>query len=149
MTDVVDAPTRSRMMASIRGRDTKPERVVRCFLHREGLRFRLHGRDLPGRPDIVLPRRRSIVFVHGCFWHRHSGCRFAATPKTRRQFWKVKLTANVARDARNMKLLAASGWRVFVVWECEVDSSARLGRLVRAIRAADAKVVGDRPGRAK
>ena len=149
MTDVVDSQTRSRMMASIRGRDTKPELIVRRFLHREGLRFRLHGRDLPGRPDIVLPRRRSIVFVHGCFWHRHSGCRFAATPETRRQFWKNKLAANVVRDARNLKLLATSGWRVFVVWECEVESSARLRRLVRAIRAADVKAVGDRPGRAK
>lgn len=127
--DVVDRQTRSRMMASIRGRDTKPELLVRRYLHRAGLRFRLHGRDLPGSPDIVLPRHRSVVLVHGCFWHRHPGCRYATSPATRIDFWTRKFEGNVARDRRNEERLAALGWTVHVIWECETRDELALDRL--------------------
>lgn len=120
MADVVDTATRSRMMAGIRGRDTLPEVRLRSALHRRGFRFRLHDRSLPGRPDIVLPRWRAVVDVHGCFWHRHSGCRFTTTPETRREFWATKFDANVIRDRRNREALLLADWRVATIWECAV-----------------------------
>jgi DNA mismatch endonuclease, patch repair protein len=116
---------RSRIMRSIRGAETEPERLVRSFLHREGLRFRKNVRSLPGRPDIVLRKHRAIVFVHGCFWHRHQGCSRAAQPRTNAAFWKAKFAANVTRDRRVAATLRQLGWRVFTIWECEV----RPGRL--------------------
>lgn len=126
MTDIVDAATRSRMMAGIRGKDTKPETLVRKALFKAGFRFRLHRRDLPGVPDVVLPGRRVAVFVHGCFWHVHPGCSYAKTPSTRREFWTRKLARNVERDARAREALLIAGWRVLVVWECATkDASAR------------------------
>lgn len=131
MTDIVDAATRSRMMAGIRGRDTKPEIEVRRFLHGKGLRFRIHAGGLPGRPDLVLPSRRAVVFVHGCFWHQHPGCRFASRPGSNVAFWREKLLTNVARDSRKTRQLKEAGWRVFVVWECNV----KLGKLTRLYRA--------------
>jgi DNA mismatch endonuclease (patch repair protein) len=109
---------RSRNMSAIRGKDTAPEIVVRRALHRMGFRFRLHSTSLPGRPDIVLTRHRAAIFVHGCFWHRHDGCRFASTPSTRRKFWADKFERNVHRDWRNIQDLRRMGWRVLVVWEC-------------------------------
>lgn len=120
MPDVVTPEVRSRMMSGIRGRDTRPELVVRRALHARGLRFRLHGTDLPGHPDLVFPRFRAVVFVHGCFWHQHPGCRFAYRPKTRVEFWSSKLDSNVLRDERRTRELTEAGWRVFVVWECQV-----------------------------
>lgn len=123
MTDVVDTATRSRMMAGIRGGNTKPEMQVRRYLHACGFRFRLHRRDLPGRPDLVLPRHRLAIFVHGCFWHRHPGCHYASTPATRRLFWRDKFARNVARDKRNIDELGKQGWRVFVLWECGLRHS--------------------------
>lgn len=135
MTDVVDSATRSRMMASIRGKDTSPEMRVRRYLHGAGLRFRLHDRKLPGSPDLVLPRRRIVVFVHGCFWHRHPGCRYAATPATRSDFWLNKFSANIARDERNRIALERSGWRVIIAWECEVRDETRLDELFWRILA--------------
>lgn len=119
MPDIVSPATRSRMMREIRGKDTKPELRVRRFLHARGFRYRLHDRRLPGRPDLTLPKLRTVVFVHGCFWHQHSGCRFAARPATRVAFWAAKLSANTERDMRQRDLLTAAGWRVEVVWECE------------------------------
>lgn len=116
--DIVDPQTRSRMMAGIRGSDTRPERILRSGLHALGFRFRLHRRDLPGRPDIVLPRFRAAIFVHGCFWHRHPGCRYTTTPATRPDFWRTKFVQNVERDRRNRDDLLTAGWRVAVVWEC-------------------------------
>lgn len=116
--DIVDKQTRSRMMAAIRGRDTHPELVLRKRLHAAGFRFRLHRRDLPGRPDVVLPRYRAAVLVHGCFWHRHANCRFAAVPASNASFWSSKFAANVERDARNIAALCKLGWRVAIVWEC-------------------------------
>ncbi len=123
MTDVVDTATRSRMMAGIRTRDTKPEILVRKALFGAGFRFRLHRKDLPGSPDIVLPGPRIAVFVHGCFWHAHAGCHFAKTPATRQEFWRSKLMANVERDARVREALLSAGWRVLVVWECATRSA--------------------------
>jgi DNA mismatch endonuclease (patch repair protein) len=116
--DVVDPATRSRMMASIRHRDTRPEIRLRSALHRIGIRFRLHRKDLAGRPDIVLPGKKIAIFVHGCFWHRHENCRFATTPATRPDFWRAKFEGNVARDARAEQQLLSDGWRVATVWEC-------------------------------
>lgn len=106
-------------MAAIRGRNTQPELVVRRLLHAMGYRFRLHRRDLPGTPDIVLPSRKAIIDVRGCFWHRHPGCRFTTTPATRRDFWKQKFDANIARDLRNEIAARSLGWWTLVVWECE------------------------------
>lgn len=123
MADIVDRATRSRMMGSIRGRDTQPELMVRRFLHSTGLRFRLHDRRLPGRPDIVLPAHRSVVQVHGCFWHQHPGCPLAYIPASNRRFWSEKLAGNHERDVRDTKNLRALGWRVFTVWECEIEDS--------------------------
>jgi len=119
-------------MAAIKGRNTKPELVVRSALHRAGLRFRLHRKDLPGRPDIVLPRFRVVVFVQGCFWHKHDCARFV-WPRTRHEFWRAKLLANVARDRRNRRLLHQLGWRVELVWECQM-ASEKLDALVSRIR---------------
>lgn len=134
MTDIVDGATRSRMMSGIRSHDTKPELAVRSWLHRAGLRFRLHVRDLPGSPDIVLPRWGAVVFVHGCFWHRHRGCARAATPSTRRAFWTAKFRSNVERDERNRRALRRLGWRTRTIWECSLGPR-RLDALVRWIRS--------------
>jgi DNA mismatch endonuclease (patch repair protein) len=135
MIDIVDARTRSRMMSAIKGKDSLPEILVRRHLFRGGLRFRLHVKGLPGRPDIVLRRFGAIVFVHGCFWHRHPHCRFATTPDTRQEFWLEKFKANVARDTAQMAQLEKLGWKVHVIWECESRDSARLDRLISDIRA--------------
>lgn len=132
MTDVVDRATRSRMMSGIRGRDTKPEKLVRSYLHRTGLRFRLHT-ALPGKPDLVLPKHRAVVFVHGCFWHRHGGCRYATTPSSNAAFWQDKFDANERRDRRVARELKAGGWRVYVVWACAITES-RIQSLARKIR---------------
>ena len=135
MTDIVDPRTRSAMMAAIQAKDTKPEVIVRRFLHRRGFRFRLHRRDLPGRPDIVLPKYRTVVEVRGCFWHRHEGCPFAYMPKSNRAFWESKLNGNRERDRRNLRELARQGWRAIEVWECELSDGRILDRLPTMIRA--------------
>lgn len=137
MTDIVDTATRSRMMAGIGPANTGPEMCVRSYLHGTGLRFRLHLRGLPGSPDIVLPAYRSVVFVNGCFWHRHPKCCFATSPSTRRAFWQAKFAANVARDRRQQSALRKAGWHVFVVWGCEAADEVRLDRLSWRIRAVN------------
>jgi DNA mismatch endonuclease (patch repair protein) len=137
MIDVVSAATRSRMMAGIRGKDTKPELTVRRYLHKHGFRFRLHVRHLPGVPDLLLPKYRTVIFVHGCFWHQHDGCKYATKPKSNAQFWQEKLAANVERDANVNAALKASGWRVIVIWECEI-SEDRLAHLASQLRLVDA-----------
>lgn len=122
------------MMAGIRGKNTKPEMRVRSFLHRRGLRFRLHPKDLPGRPDLAFPKYRTAVFVHGCFWHRHPGCRYSYTPKSNLPFWLGKFEENVKRDARQKRELRREGWRVLTVWECQVSNGRALERLGRMIQ---------------
>jgi DNA mismatch endonuclease (patch repair protein) len=124
MVDVVDSATRSRMMSGIRARNTKPEILVRSLLHRAGFRFRLHVTDLPGKPDIVLPRYKAVIFVHGCFWHGHN-CPLFKWPGTREDFWRAKIGRNQANDRRALELLAAQGWRVAVVWECAMRGRDR------------------------
>lgn len=125
MADVVNRATRSRMMSGIRGTNTKPELRVRRALHRAGLRYRLHAAELPGKPDIVLRPIRTAVFVHGCFWHQHPGCRYAVMPSTNVEFWAGKLGMNSKRDQRVEACLRGQGWQVEVVWEC-ADESALL-----------------------
>lgn len=133
--DVVDQATRSRMMSGIRGKNTKPELIVRSFLHREGFRFRLHTK-LPGKPDLVLRKYHTAVFVHGCFWHRHQGCRFTTTPANNALSWQEKFTDNVLRDAKVKQQLEVLGWRVLVVWSCELNMPS-LQELARKIRPQD------------
>jgi DNA mismatch endonuclease (patch repair protein) len=123
MVDTLSREHRSWNMSRIRGKDTKPEVALRSLLHRAGYRFRLHDRKLSGRPDIVLPRYRTVVFVNGCFWHRHLGCRYCYTPSSRTEFWQAKFAGTVERDARNIAALRASGWNVITVWECELQKS--------------------------
>jgi len=130
MTDTLTPSQRSERMSRVRARDTKPELVVRRLVHALGYRFRLHRRDMPGSPDIVLPRFRSVILVHGCFWHRHDDpdCRLARMPKSRIEFWGPKLASNQARDERVRRALEALGWRVLVIWECEVKDQGKLRR---------------------
>lgn len=118
--------SRSDIMRAVKRAHTAPEMIVRQELHALGLRFRLHRRDLPGSPDIVLPRLRTVIFVHGCFWHRHSDCHYATTPKTRQEYWLPKFAANTERDARKEAQLQALGWRVLLVWECETKRREEL-----------------------
>ncbi|MCJ2069321.1 very short patch repair endonuclease [Methylobacterium sp. J-030] len=126
------SPTdRSRLMGNVRGKDTTPEMRVRKLAHALGYRFRLHRRDLRGSPDLVFPSRRKAIFVHGCFWHRHPGCRKASTPKTRIEFWQAKFARNVERDARNERELRAAGWDVLTIWECETRDPEILSSTLR------------------
>lgn len=124
---------RSRNMAAIGPKDTAPELLVRRFLHSQGFRFRLHRKDLPGRPDIVLPKYRAVVMVNGCFWHHH-GCKNSVWPRTRKEFWRAKIEATVDRDRRTVRMLRALGWRVIVVWECEASELRGLLRAARQVR---------------
>lgn len=138
MVDIVDKATRSRLMAGVGTRNTAPELAVRKYLHSVGVRYRLHDKQLPGRPDIVLPRFGAVIFVHGCFWHRHPGCRFATTPTSNVDFWQAKFQTNVKRDTAKAAALNAAGWRVHVVWECETRDEERVEALFwRVIAGAD------------
>jgi DNA mismatch endonuclease (patch repair protein) len=120
MIDIVDRPTRSRMMAGIRGKNTKPELGLRSALHRLGLRYRIHVSGLPGRPDILLPRHRAAIQVHGCFWHRHENCVYCTSPAANRIFWKSKFEETIGRDKRNLEALRSLDWKVAIVWECSI-----------------------------
>lgn len=122
-------------MARVRARDTKPEMRVRRAFHAAGLRYRLHIRALPGTPDLVFASRRAVVFVHGCFWHRHPGCKNARLPKSRLDFWAPKLTSNAERDRRQQRMLRRLGWHVIVIWECQTKNVGKLRRLVERVRA--------------
>ncbi|MBA4204408.1 MAG: very short patch repair endonuclease [Polymorphum sp.] len=126
MPDVVDQQTRSRMMSGIRSKDTKPELAIRRGLHAHGFRFRLHVKDIPGKPDLLLPRYRAAIFVNGCFWHRHD-CHLFKVPATRPEFWSQKIARNVERDQDVRQQLAASGWRYLIVWECALKGKTRIG----------------------
>lgn len=130
--DKIDVdPVRSRIMSAVGQKDTKPEVIVRRILHALGYRFRLYRRDLPGSPDIVLPKHRTAIFVHGCFWHRHEGCAKATFPKTRQKFWKDKFDANKARDQKAIVALQDLGWTVHVVWECQTRNARELEALLK------------------
>lgn len=118
--DVHTSEQRHRNMSAVKSKDTKPEILVRKGLHAAGYRFRLHVKDLPGNPDIVLPKYKIVIFVNGCFWHRHPGCKYASTPASNADFWKAKFEANIARDKRNYTQLEKLGWKVIVIWECEI-----------------------------
>ena len=123
---------RSRNMSAIKSKNTKPEIAVRKLLHSMGYRFRLHRKDLPGSPDIVLPKYKTVIFVHGCFWHRHENCKYASTPKTRQEFWEAKFRENINRDKLNQENLSSKGWKIIVVWECEInDKDFDLSRLFK------------------
>ena len=126
MADTVPSKRRSEIMSGIRSKGMKPEMTVRRLLHSMGYRYRLHGRELPGKPDLVFPARRKVIFVHGCFWHQHAdpGCRIVRRPKSNREYWLPKLERNVARDAENRARLEELGWEVLVIWECEVRAGS-------------------------
>ena len=121
---------RSRNMSAIKSKNTKPEIAVRKLLHSMGYRFRLHRKDLPGSPDIVLPKYKTAIFVHGCFWHRHRNCKYATTPKTRKEFWENKFRANVKRDLEIQEKIKIMGWKSVVIWECEVKNKSFLTKIL-------------------
>ena len=122
-SDVHDKKTRSYNMSRIRGKDTKPELLMRSLLHRAGFRFRVNYKKLPGKPDLVLPIHKTVIFVHGCFWHRHEGCRYSTTPSTRREFWEKKFAGTVRRDKDVQVILVEMGWKVVIVWECQLNKN--------------------------
>jgi DNA mismatch endonuclease (patch repair protein) len=124
------AERRRENMRRIRGKDTKPEMLVRRLVHRLGFRYRLHRRDLPGTPDLVFPRHQKVLFVHGCFWHQHSGCRVAHLPKSNLSYWAPKLIGNVKRDAKHLDNLVALGWQTLIVWECEIKNTRALQKRI-------------------
>jgi DNA mismatch endonuclease (patch repair protein) len=138
MVDTVSPGYRSEIMSRVRAKDTKPEMVVRRMVHAAGYRYRLHVRDLPGKPDLVFPARRKIIFINGCFWHRHQDCALARLPKSRTAFWTEKLERNKSRDERNVKALRDLGWDVLTVWECEIHEPA-------AVMTRVAAFLDDRP----
>lgn len=133
MSDVHSKEIRSKNMSAIKGKNTSPEMIVRKALFSHGFRYRLHVSALPGKPDIVLPKYKTVIFVHGCFWHRHEGCRYATTPESNRDFWLEKLTANVQRDQMNYQKLQSMGWKIVLVWECELKSANWSNNLFSAI----------------
>lgn len=132
MADRISSDERSWMMSRVRGKDTTPERIVRSLLHKMGYRFRLHRNDLPGKPDIILPKYESVTFVNGCFWHQHEGCKRASRPNTNTAFWNAKFEATVNRDKKNIRELKNLGWRVLVVWECQLREMPKLQSILRA-----------------
>lgn len=133
MTDFLSPSERSQRMSLIRSKDTRPELALRRVLHRMGFRYRLHGAGLPGKPDLVFPRHKVALFVHGCFWHRHSGCSIATTPKSNTPFWLEKFEKNVVRDRRVIDQLREQGWTVLVVWECQVSSVTKTDQTAREV----------------
>jgi DNA mismatch endonuclease (patch repair protein) len=136
LADIVTKAVRSRIMSSVKGRNTGPERVVRQICTGIGARYRLHRKDLPGSPDLVFSPRKLAIFVHGCFWHRHDGCKLASKPKSRVKFWNDKFAKNVTRDRAAIHALRRSGWRVEVVWECETRQKERLTRRIEVVLSA-------------
>jgi DNA mismatch endonuclease (patch repair protein) len=135
MVDTISPEHRSWNMSRIKGKNTKPELIVRSQLHRMGFRFRLHRKDLPGKPDIVLPKYKTVIFVHGCFWHGHKGCKFFVVPKTRTEFWVNKINTNIRNDKKNHRLLKKMGWKVVVCWECKLkkDFVGWMGKIERKL----------------
>jgi DNA mismatch endonuclease (patch repair protein) len=151
MVDIVSKKTRSRMMSGIRGKDTKPELLIRSGLHKRGFRFRLHYGQLPGKPDLVFPKYRAIILINGCFWHGHD-CHLFKWPSTRTEFWRNKITSNQVRDERNIAACRGQGWRTLVIWECALKGKVRRDPTELAVYAAkwlttgssDAEIAGER-----
>ena len=133
MADVHSKATRSYNMSRIRNKDTKPEMLVRRFLHKNGFRYRLHVKDLPGKPDIVLPKYKTVIFIHGCFWHGHQGCKYFVVPKTRTEWWLNKIGTNIANDANAETQLKAAGWNIIKIWECELKPAKVSETLLRLV----------------
>ena len=129
--DTLTPEQRSERMSRVRSKDTKPELLVRRIVHGMGFRYRLHRRELPGTPDLVFPKRGKIIFVHGCFWHRHGTCKYTRWPKSKMEFWKPKLEQNHRRDKANQKALRRMGWQIMVVWECQIGDLERLGMKIQ------------------
>ncbi len=137
--DTLTPEKRSWNMSRIRSKDTQPEIIVRRLLHSMGYRFRLHRKDLPGKPDIVLPKYKTVIFVHGCFWHRHPGCKYAYTPKSRIGFWQKKFAENVSRDKKKKTDLKKAGWKVLIIWECEILKKDKLEvKIQKALKSSPA-----------
>lgn len=132
MTDIVSISQRSHIMSLVRAKNTRPEMTVRRLLHSMGYRYRLHGKKLPGKPDLVFAGRRKVIFIHGCFWHRHENCTFAGLPKSNRDFWREKFDRNIARDRANCIRLREEGWKVLVIWQCELQDVEAVRR--KAVR---------------
>lgn len=130
MTDTISREQRSKVMALVRSKDTKPEMAVRKLVHRLGFRYRLHGQKLPGRPDLVFKKRKKVIFVHGCFWHRHENCNHARMPKSNTDFWIEKLNQNKIRDDKNVETLAQLGWENLIIWECEIRDIVELEKRI-------------------
>jgi DNA mismatch endonuclease (patch repair protein) len=131
MVDHISKEKRSWNMSRIRSKNTKPEKIVRSLLHLLGYRFRIHRKDLPGKPDIVLPKHKTVIFVHGCFWHRHKGCRRCTTPSTNREFWLNKFNRNVRNDKKNKIKLEKRGWEVCIIWECQTKDVKKLLKVIK------------------
>ncbi len=144
MTDFLSPAERSERMSRIRNKNSCPELALRKVLHGLGLRYRLHGTSLPGKPDLVFPRYKTVVFVHGCFWHRHAGCSIATTPKSNTSFWTEKFEKNVLRDTRVIGALTELGWRAYVVWECQLSSATKASHTGEQL-AALIRQTGDKP----
>jgi len=144
MADTVSPQVRSRMMSRIRSKDTSPEMSVRSFLHRQGLRFRKNDKKLPGRPDVVLPKYHTVLFIHGCFWHQHPGCREGRIPDSNREYWEPKLRRTVDRDKENRRTLESQGWRVLTAWECEIEKGLLLDLAQQIVNPEPARTGGAR-----
>lgn len=153
MPDIMTQEERSERMSRVRNKDTRPEKLVRSLLHRMGYRFRLHGKKLPGKPDIVLPRHKKVIFIHGCFWHQHGICRPLSIPENNSDFWRQKFADNVRRDCEKLAALREAGWDVLVVWECETKDRAKLEGQLRSFmerkRATRLRVKLDKGCRAR
>jgi DNA mismatch endonuclease (patch repair protein) len=137
MADVHDKKTRSYNMSMIRSKNTKPEMLVRKFMHAQGFRYRLHDKKLPGKPDIVLPKYKTVIFIHGCFWHGHKDCRYFVIPKTRTEWWVNKINTNIANDTKAIKALKKNGWRIINLWECDL----RLGKSLKTLHKLADKIL--------
>jgi DNA mismatch endonuclease, patch repair protein len=133
MADVHDKATRSFNMSQIKGKNTKPEMLVRKFLHSRGFRYKLHDKSLPGKPDLVLPKYKTVIFIHGCYWHKHEGCKYFVVPKTRTEWWMNKINGNVANDLKAMATLEKQGWKIITIWECELKPGKAEQTLVKLL----------------
>lgn len=145
MTDVHSKETRSYNMSRIRSKDTKPELLVRRYLFSKGFRFRLHDKKLPGKPDIVLPKYRTVIFIHGCFWHGHENCRYFVVPKTRTDWWLNKIGRNIAGDTANIEKLRTAGWKIIAVWECTLKKGALEKTLEELVHELTSTLLGNPP----